>query len=215
MTDKRSIVDIPAQSGGAVEVRAGQTIKLIDVDGEQVADVFACSAARRDEWLSTGHTRTRTRRLFPRVGDAFYTRLYRPILTFVEDTSPGAHDMLYPSCEPAMYRRMGADENHPNCRDNFMRAAKALDWAPDVVPDPVNFFQNTPVNAAGELEVKTALSRPGDSVTLRAEMDLVFVATACAQDLAPINGARCTGLRLEIGDPGDLGPNSVGGAGHD
>jgi len=190
--------DIAAQSGGWVEVKQGNLIRIIDVEGSQVADMFAVSSADRREWLSTAHTRAGTSRLFPKVGQSFFTNRYRPILTLVEDSSPGVHDMLYRSCDPIMYERLGVIGYHPNCHENFQKAAAEADWRPLEVPDPVNFFQNTPVNAQGELETQTALSKAGDAVTLRAEMDLVIVVTACSMDNPPINGERCTGIRIEV-----------------
>ena len=63
----------------------------------------------------------------------------------------------------------------------------------------MNIFQNTPVDATGALTSLPALSQAGDSVTLRAEVDLFVVVTACSMDLKPINGGLCTGLHLETG----------------
>jgi uncharacterized protein len=193
-------IEVPAKSARAIRVAAGQFVKVIDVEGAQVSDMFACCADDPSDWLSTGHTRTRTARLFPRLGQAFYTRSYRPILTFVADTSPGAHDMLYPCCCPIMYRRLGAAAGHPNCKDNFKRAAAAAGWRPPVTPDPVNLFQNTPATEDGDLLIQSAVSRPGDAVVFRAEMDVIFLVTACAQDLAAINGDHCTRIRVEVSD---------------
>jgi uncharacterized protein YcgI (DUF1989 family) len=68
------------------------------------------------------------------------------------------------------------------------------------VPDPVDFFQNTPVNERGRLVPGRGVTKPGDFVTLRAEMDLSMIVTACAWDVprSPINGDRCTRIRVEI-----------------
>lgn len=93
---------------------------------------------------------------------------------------------------------MGADSHHPNCAENFRTAAADAGWHPAEVPDPVNVFQNTRVNSEGQLITETALSKAGDTFCLRAEMDLILVVTACAFDLLPINGERCTGIRLEL-----------------
>lgn len=190
--------DIAPQSGGWVEVKQGNLIRIIDVEGMQVADMFAVSSTDKREWLSPEHTRAGTSRLFPKVGQSFFTNRYRPILTLVEDRSPGVHDMLFRSCDPLMYEQLGVVGHHPNCHENFQQAAAQANWRPPEVPDPVNFFQNTPVNAQGELEIQTALSKAGDAVTLRAEMDLVMVVTACSMDTPPINGERCTGIRIEV-----------------
>ncbi len=190
--------EIAAYSGGWIEVRKGEHVRVIDLEGSQIADTFAVSSADKTEWLSARHTRAGTRRLFPKVGDSFFSNRLRPILTLVDDTSPGVHDMLWMSCDPLLFAAMGVQGHHPNCHQNFEKAAAEAGWTPPAVPDPVNLFQNTRVAAGGDMQTETALSRPGDAVTLRAEMDLILVVTACSFDLAPINGDRCTGIRLEV-----------------
>jgi uncharacterized protein YcgI (DUF1989 family) len=191
-------IDVAAQSGGWIEAKQGDLIRIIDVEGSQVADAFAVSSADRSEWLSTANTRSGTLRLFPQLGETFLTNRFHPILTLAYDTSPGVHDMLFRACDPHMYEMLGVVGHHPNCHDNFLQAAGAAGWVPPEVPDPVNFFQNTPVSADGVLRAETALSKAGDAVTLRAEMDLVIVVTACSMDYPRINGERCTGIRVEI-----------------
>lgn len=202
MTEERRVRNIAAQSGGWIEVRKGEVVSIFDVDGEQVADTFAVSKSEFSEYLSVAHTRALNQRLFPRQGEAFYTNLMRPILTLLADTSPGVHDMLWVSCNPNLYNALGADADHKNCHDNFIAAAREFGWSPSEVPDPVNLFQNTRVLDDGRIVTSRALSKAGDHVDLRAEMDLMLVVTACAFDLVPINGDRCTGIRLEVGSEG-------------
>lgn len=197
MTDLE-VVDIPAQSGAGVKLAAGDRLRIIDIAGTQVADLFACSAATGEEWLSGPHTRGGLWRLFPEPGQPFLSNQFRPVLWFERDDSPGVHDMFFSACSPAMYAALGHDEPHPNCRDNFFAAAAELGWTPAVEPDPVNIFQNTPLDDSGTLTTSPALTLAGDSVTLRAEIDLLVVVTACSMDLKPINGHECTGIRLEV-----------------
>ena len=47
---------------------------------------------------------------------------------------------------------------------------------------------NIPVASDGTVSFQAPVSRPGDSVTLRAEMDCVVAFSACPQDILPING---------------------------
>jgi uncharacterized protein YcgI (DUF1989 family) len=192
-------IEIAAQSGGWVSAPRGSTIEVIDVEGQQVADVFAVSAADRSEHLSVRWTRAATGRLFPQVGQFFYSNRAERMLSFVEDRSPGPHDMLHASCDPLLYQLLGAGAAHPNCADNFRLAAGQVGWDPPDVPDPVNLFQNTPVLPSGAIDVRGAVSAPGDSVVLHAEMDLLLVVTACSVDLDPfINGSTCTGIRVVV-----------------
>jgi uncharacterized protein len=199
--------DIAAQSGGWLEVKRGRSVRIIDIEGAQVADMFAVSTADKTEWLSVGNTRSATERLFPKVGQSFYTNRLRPILTLEEDRTPGVHDMLYRACDPLVYALMGVTGHHPSCEENFQKVAVEVGWHPPDTPDPVNFFQNTPADEHGNILSKPALTKAGDFVTLRAEMDLIIVVTACSWDIAssPINGACCTGIRLAIVHDGDSG----------
>lgn len=191
-------IEIPAQSGRWVRLRAGAHLRIIDIEGAQVADLFAVNADDPGEWLSVVNTRDEHKRLFPAVGQAFCSTTYRPMLTFVADDSPGFHDAQFSACNPLTYQDLGFEGYHPSCAENFRTAAAACGWIPELVPDPINIFQRTPVIADGRLVVEPAASGPGDSVTLRAEMDLFVIVTACSMDLEPINGSRCTPIGLEI-----------------
>jgi uncharacterized protein YcgI (DUF1989 family) len=197
---------VPAYSGRAVSVAAGTTIRITDVLGHQIGDMFAFVRDRPTEWLSVGATRTAHTRLFPEIGGAFMTQFLRPILTYVADTSPGVHDMLYPPCSPAQYKLAGVAGHHPSCRENFEIAAVSAGMPIEPVPEPVNLFQNTPPDATGELIIGPAASAPGDFVLLRAEMDLVLILTACSYDLGNANGEACTDLLIEL----DTKPLGVG-----
>lgn len=92
---------IPAGTGTAIHLPRGACVVVVAVEGPQVADMWALNYFDSTEFLSTEHTRSCNDRLTPRVGDAFFTNLCREILTVVEDTSPGTHDLLLSACSPA------------------------------------------------------------------------------------------------------------------
>lgn len=198
-SDSPTTVEIAPQSGAIVKLAPGHRLRIIDVEGTQVADLFAVLADDTDEWLSVAVTRAVNLRLFPEVGGMFLSTSYRPLLSFERDDSPGVHDMLAAPCSAEMYAELGHLGYHPSCSENFRIAASEVNWTPLHVPDPVNIFQRTPLHPDGSITVLPALSQPGDSVTLRAEAPVYVIVTACSMDLEPINGGRCTPLRLEIG----------------
>jgi uncharacterized protein YcgI (DUF1989 family) len=181
-----------------MDVREGEFVRVVDVEGQQVGDLWVIDANDHGLWLSTSHTRDRLERLFPRVGEQFTDQLGTPILELVADDSPGKHDMLFPPCNKWLYERAGLLD-HPNCLDNFLAAAASVGVFLPVVPDPVNVFQNSASTPDGTLTVDTAASRPGDGVSFRALRDVLVVLTACAVDHWPTNGTRCTSLELQIG----------------
>lgn len=191
------IVEIAAQSGGWLQLNCGESVRIIDVDGAQVADMFAVSASDMTEYLSVSTTRAGNYRMFPQLGDYFLSNRYQPMLAIKQDDSPGVHDMLYAACSSEMYAAMGVKEYHPNCSDNFRKAAISFNWNPEVVPDPVNLFQNTRI-IDGIMKPLSALTKAGDSITLQAVMDLYLIVTACSMDLEPINGDKCSRIRMEI-----------------
>lgn len=191
-------VDIPAQSGAVVTMAPGELLRIIDVEGSQVADLFAVSVEYPDDWLSVAVTRGVNWRLFPAVGQRFMSHSYRTLLTFERDDSPGVHDMLAAPCSAEMYAVLGHRGYHRSCSENFRTAAATVGWQPLHVPEPVNIFQRTPIGPDGSITALPAPTRAGDSVTLRAEAPVHVVVTACSMDLEPINGERCTPLRLEV-----------------
>jgi uncharacterized protein YcgI (DUF1989 family) len=109
--------------------------------------------------------------------------------------------MLFAPCGPEVYRqKFNVEGWHPSCEENFHKALAAIGWTLPTVPDPVNVFQNSPLRD-GELVLQRTQTKPGDRVTLRAEIDLVLVLTACSSDLAPTNGGHCTSMGIEVTGP--------------
>jgi uncharacterized protein YcgI (DUF1989 family) len=84
---------------------------------------------------------------------------------------------------------LGAQGYHRNCTDNLREALAGLGLTPPETPSPLNLFQNSSIKPSGELVIEPPVAPPGAHVTLRAEMDLVIVFSACPQDMAPTNGA--------------------------
>nr|WP_246707050.1 urea carboxylase-associated family protein [Mesorhizobium sp. NZP2077] len=102
MPDPRRIV-VPPQSGRSIHVKRGDLIRIIDPQGQQVADLWAFATGDQLDWLSTSQTRDITEQLFPGIGDHFYSAAAKPMLTLVENASPGPHDMLYPAPATARF----------------------------------------------------------------------------------------------------------------
>jgi len=188
---------IPPQSGRAFRVKRGERIRITDVKGQQVADLFAFSTEGALDWLSASQTRDINERLFPEVSGMFYSARAVPMLTFVANNSPGPHDMLFPPCDAALYERAGL-HNHPNCRDNLMQALRSEGITLPFTPDPVDFFQNSLPQSDGRLDVIASVNPPGGHVILQAELDLLIVVTACSVDYHPTNGGVCTEIEVEI-----------------
>jgi uncharacterized protein len=173
------------QTGTAFVLRAGETLRVSDPEGEQVADLIAFD---RDEgrrvWLSSGRTFDYNSTIRLTAGHVLYSNRSVPMLTIVEDTV-GRHDFLYTPCSAEMFGLLyGCTGHHPSCLENLAQHLDAFGIAPDDIPTTFNIFMNVDVDAAGMLRIGTPLSEPGDYVTLRAEMDLIVGLTACSAELS-------------------------------
>ena len=190
MTDELQL--IPARDGAAQRLSAGQHVKVINTAGTQVVDCWAFSLADPSEYMSMEHTRVEIARISPRAGDHLYTNRRRPVLTLVQDTSPGVHDTTLAACDVYRYERLGAQGYHRNCTDNLRRSLQAAGLRVAGMPCPLNLWENAQVQQDGTQVIAPPVSAPGDFVVLRAELDLLLVFSACPQDMVPTNGADAT-----------------------
>jgi uncharacterized protein YcgI (DUF1989 family) len=189
-------IEIPATTAHAVTLRAGQRLRIVNVQGKQVADFVAFNAADLDESLSTLHTLVSLTRLFPTKGDRLRTNRRRPMVEITRDDT-GRHDMLISACDPWRYEMDFGVTGHRNCSDNFLEVLAPWTRARHQLPQPVNFFQHM-TYTDGQAEWRESLAKPGDVVELRALMDVVAAVSACPMDLNPISGFRVSDLALEI-----------------
>lgn len=199
---------LPARRGRAFRLAEGEAIKVVNTHGSQVVDAWALAPPDLREHMSMPHTRATLESLRVAVGDHLYSERRRPIMTLVEDTSPGVHDMLFPACDPARYELLGHVGHHDNCRDNFHAALAELGLERAAVPSPLNLFMHVS-SEGGTLELLPSVSRPGDQVVLRAERELVVVLSACPQDLVPINGPALEPRDVGVEIAADAFPQGV------
>jgi uncharacterized protein YcgI (DUF1989 family) len=183
------VYTVPAREGRAVRLLAGERIAVVNPRGTQVCDLWAFSAANPAEYLSWEHARAGIGRIVPRVGDALLTNRRRPILTLVEDTSPGVHDTLVAACDLFRYIGLGCTDYHDNCSDNLRMAMAAIGAVAPEVPQPFNVWMNIPVADDGAIDFLPTVSAPSDRIVLRAEIDCIVAMSSCPQDMIPINGA--------------------------
>ena len=189
---------VPGGEGRAVQLGEDQCFRVIDVAGGQVGDLFAFAAADPGEFASASHTRVAIRKLFPRPGDPVLTNRRRPILSVVEDTSPGRHDMLYAACDPARYASLGAAPTHRSCAGNLAEALRGRGLEMTAVPQPLNIFMDVRAEPDGTLVSAPASSRPGDYIAFRATQDCLVVLSSCPMDIVPISSDGITPLELQV-----------------
>ena len=179
---------IPARHGKAAALLRGRSIRIVNTHGGQVLDTWAFAAGEGEEYMSMAHTRSFNSTIYPAVGSVMVSNRRRSMLTWIEDTSPGVHDTLLCACNQAIYAELGVADDHRNCEDNLHEALAAEGLAFPFTPDPLNLFMNTPAMVDGRVDRRPPTAKPGDFVTLRAEMDVWIVFSACPQDITVING---------------------------
>jgi uncharacterized protein YcgI (DUF1989 family) len=184
------------QTGTAFTVQRNQRVRVIDAEGEQVADLTCFACRDTDEYLSSGRTIDYNEKIYQTAGDTLYSNLGNPMLTIIDDPV-GEHDFLHAPCSRAMFRRTyGIDDPHPNCLDNLAASLGPFGISASRIHTAFNIFMNTVISGDGAIAVKTPLSRAGDYIELQARMDLIIGATACAA--GKCNNFRCTSVDIEV-----------------
>ncbi|MCH3971306.1 MAG: urea carboxylase-associated family protein [Oscillospiraceae bacterium] len=190
-------VFIPAYSGGAVKVMAGQELYLIDVEGQQVSDFVCFNLDDLSEHVSPVHMRSSLSSIRLKVGDFLYSNYREHMMQLVADTV-GVHDFFFPACDYYRYKVDFGVENHPNCHDNLMNALKQYHFVPELLPDPINWFMNNHMDGTGDYIIEPPLSKPGDYVKLKALKNCLVAATSCSQDFVPVNGMHVSPIELQV-----------------
>jgi uncharacterized protein YcgI (DUF1989 family) len=194
--EKMNRTTLAAQTGTAFELRAGRQLRVIDPEGEQVADLIAFNRADKSEWLSSGRSIDYANRIYLTKADILYSNRSRPMLTIIED-DVGRHDFLLTPCSPETFQIIYKNHAaHPSCFANLASHLEPFGIAPDAIPTTFNIFMNVEVDGKGELKILPPRSKAGDSILLRAEMDLIVGLTACSAEMS--NNYRFKPIGFEI-----------------
>ncbi|AYJ87441.1 urea carboxylase-associated family protein [Sphingomonas paeninsulae] len=175
------LVRIAPRTGTAFTMKAGQTLTVIDPEGEQVADLLCFNANDVAEVLSSGRTLDYASRIYLTTGDPLYSNRSNVMLEIVEDVV-GRHDFLLTPCSKDTFRIIYGDTDpHQGCFGNLAQALAPYDIKPDAIPVAFNCFMNVPIDGTtGAISVLPPLSKPGDYMKFRARMDLIVGLTACS-----------------------------------
>jgi uncharacterized protein YcgI (DUF1989 family) len=136
------------------------------------------------------HCRVSLESVYPKKDDTMITNCRQPILKIMQDSGESTYDTLLAACDRYRYELLGCKEYHRNCTDNFWEAMVAIGCKPVELPSPFNLWQNNPVEAKGVIKPNPPVSKKGDFIVLRAEMDLVICLLACPQDITSICGQQ-------------------------
>ena len=187
---------ISACCGRAIDVKAGQLISVIDIQGGQVVDFFAERAGEGNEFVSPGVTTDCNESLRLDIGDTIYTNLYNPMFTVIAD-DVGEHDLLHPCCRKEMYDFFYHNgEGHPNCLDNINGNLGRQ----HPIIHPINLFMHTTIEPNGKIAVRPPKSKAGDRIVLRSEMDVRLGVAACSVSESSCNSGICSEVLIVVED---------------
>ena len=181
MIDTTDMTRIERRSGTAFRLGRGQRLTVCDPMGEQVSDMVAFSADDSDEVISNGRTFDYQDTIYLTTGHKLYSNRSHVMLE-IERDDVGRHDFLLTPCSVDTFRILYDDADpHRGCFGNLAAALEPFGIGPDRIPCAFNIFMNVPVDGAtGRFSVQPPLSKAGDCITFRAEMDLIVGLTACS-----------------------------------
>ena len=155
---------------------------MIDPLGEQVADLFAFKDGNSECALSSGRTIDYASKIYMTTGDILYANDSQPMFTVLAD-QVGRHDFLLTPCSQEMFEILYQHRgHHPSCFENLYTALAPFGIKPSQISTTFNIFMNVTVDPDGVVAVRTPLSKRGDYIELRAEMDLICALTSCSAE---------------------------------
>jgi hypothetical protein len=183
----------------AFELSAGQVLRIVDLEGQQVADLICFRRDDHADKLSVHNTLLLNGTIFVTTGHTLVSTQCTTLMTIVADTV-GVHDLIAGSCsEHSNAVRYGV-RGTPSCRRNFELALAPFGIPLREIPYSFNVFMNVPVTAEGTAIVEPA-STAGDFIDLRAETDLLVAISNCPQERNPCNAFRPTAMKAIVFEP--------------
>jgi len=184
------------------EIKAGQTLRILDLEGNQAADTLFYSAADPSERYSAMDTIREQGNLYLTVGSQLRSNLNNVMLEITADTC-GRHDTLGGACATESNTVRYALEKRcmHACRDSWMLALaehEHLGISKRDITHNINFFMNVPVTADGGLTFADGISAPGKYVEMQAKMDIIVLISNCPQLNNPCNAYNPTPIELLI-----------------
>jgi urea carboxylase-associated protein 1 len=180
-------------------VRQGETLRIVDLEGNQAVDFLVYALADDAERYSAQDTIAAQGNIFLTVGSVLRSNEGAPMMTLT-GTQVSYHDTIGGacSCESNTLRYGHHTKAQHACVDNFLLANADYGRTKRDMVSNVNWFMNVPVEADGTLGIVDGISAPGLHLDLRAEMDVVVVVSNCPQINNPCNGFNPTPVRMII-----------------
>jgi uncharacterized protein YcgI (DUF1989 family) len=185
-------------TGKAIEVRAGQILRIAQIEGGQCADFNCFNLHDYKEFMHCGRTRT-VHGFHPTKGTFMWSAppRERAMLYILEDTV-GRNDVLFPRCSAYVYESAYGFDVRTNCHDIQAEAQREYGLTPDDVHDSFNLFMCTQVTTEGRAVISRQDTHPGDHVDLLALMDVLAVPNVCGADVMRTSNFSLKPIRLTV-----------------
>ena len=192
-------VIVPARAPWDHVLRKGQTLRIVDVEGNQAVDFLVYDAHDTSVRYSAPDTIHAQGNLFLTTGSVLMSNEGRP-MAVVTTTAVEYHDTIGGacSCESNTLRYGHHTKSQHACVENFLQGNARFGRGKRDMVSNINWFMNVPVEADGALGIVDGISAPGLFVDIRAEMDVVAVVSNCPQINNPCNGFDPTPVRMVI-----------------
>jgi urea carboxylase-associated protein 1 len=178
-------------------VKRGQVLRLVDLEGTQAVDFLCYNAADPSDRYNAADTMKINGSLFIEKGTKLYSDMGNVLFSVIDDTC-GRHDTIGGCCSRESNRVRYGVQHGPNCRDNFLRALARYGLGKKDIVANINFFMYVPIGESGRMAIVDGLSKPGDHVDLKAEMEVLAVLSNCPQINNPANGYNPTPIEVLV-----------------
>ena len=200
----------PAGDGWLHEMKAGQTLRIIDLEGNQAADTLFYDAADPANRYSATDTLAAQQAAYLTTGSVLRSTRGDALLTITADTC-GRHDTVGGACATESNQvRYDLGKKHMHaCRNTFLKQLLSNPLAQNAPGGPmgkrdighnINFFMNVPITSDGALTFADGISAPGRYVEMQAERDVLCLISNCPQLNNPCNAYNPTPIECVIWD---------------
>jgi len=186
------------------KIHRGQTLRILDLEGNQAADTLFYNANDPAERYSAIDTIRTQGNVYLTAGTRLLSNQGNEMLEIVADTC-GRHDTLGGACATESNTvRYALDKKCMHaCRDSWMLAVaenKQLGISKRDITHNINFFMNVPVTPEGGLSFADGISDAGKYVELTAKMDVIVLVSNCPQLNNPCNAYNPTPIEMLVWD---------------
>lgn len=191
---------IKPRTGIAFILKKGQRVRITDIEGEQVADLFCFNEHDKEEALSSGRTIDYAETIRLTAGHPFYSNRSKVMFVLVED-SVGVHDFLLTPCSADTFRIIyGHHSPHRGCFGNLVEVFSSYNIKPDQITTTFNVFMNVLIDeVSGKINVLPPSSKAGDHIIIEAAMDLIVGLTACSAEMSNNYSFKPIGFEIITG----------------